>query len=305
MNKKFKSIPGNVNEQIDPKLLQNYDIKSLHGLCILAQAGPKSSPNILKAFKRVTGKVNNARWITTANSVLVHYMQLTRPSKELKLLATFVTSVYAPTMFKMKEDFHISSGPKHLFEVFKLSKDLLSTNHKVKSLKKERSDLLEGIKITIRTNGFYTHIENVLLCMIMDDNPKLNTKAIEVIKKRRQQDDLIDGQVRKFVVPEINFNAKSYDQLINLNKYADEFSSPPILSKYSLDQIKKKEFEDDFYQIPCHSQSVERAVFLTSQAAEKMVGYNARHGWIINKLARAKNFPTNCTKEHFEKVAWD
>ena len=304
MNKNFKKIPGNVSPQIHPKLLQNYDVKSLHGFSILAQEGPKASPEILKAFKRQTGKVNQSRWITTANCILVHYMQLTRPSKELRLLATFITSVYAPAIFKMKEDFHISSGPKHLFEILKLSKSLFSTKHNVKS-KKEHSDLLEGVKNTFKVNGFYTHIENVLLAMVMDDNPKMNKKAIEVIKKRRQTDDLIDGAVRKFVIPEINFNANSYDQLIDLNKYADEFSSPPILSKYSLDQIKKKEFEDDFFRIPCHSQAVERAVFLTSQAADKMVGYNARHGWIINKLKQAEMFPTTCSKEHFEKVAWD
>ena len=162
---------------------------------------------------------------------------------------------------------------------------------------------METVKHAMENNGFYAHIECVLLCMVMDPRPKVNEKAIEMIKKRRETDDLINGKVREFHIPPINYKAKSYEEMIDFDKYPHDYSSPPILAKYSIEQIQKKEFDDDFYKIRCHSQAVERAVYLTSQAAEKVIGYDARHGWILNKLKQVEKFPTDSTKEHFAKAA--
>ena len=46
----------------------------------------------------------------------------------------------------------------------------------------------------------------------------------------------------------------------------------------------------------CHSQAVERYVYLTSQAAESVVGDDKRNQFIINKDYQAQRLPKEPTK---------
>ena len=67
--------------------------------------------------------------------------------------------------------------------------------------------------------------------------------------------------------------------------------------------MELNQFDEDFFKIPCHSTAVERAVYLTSQAAEAVVGYESRHGFILNKLQSAEKIPTNFSRKHFKILA--
>ena len=125
MNKRFKKIRSPVPDHIDIELLQNKDLKNMHALCILLKKGPRAAKKILAAFFCVPGKVNQSRWITMVNNVMVHYLQQTNPTPELILLVKFITNVYIPAFIKIKQEPHISNGPKHLFNIYNLSKKLL------------------------------------------------------------------------------------------------------------------------------------------------------------------------------------
>ena len=315
MNQKFKPVPGLV-VSVDEALLQNNDLRNLVGLCLLIQAGPKAK-HLVKAFKCEPGKVSQARWVTTANNLLVHYMQLTKPSKELTLLVKIVTNIYTPTIIQIKKDYHVSNGPKHLFNIFSRAKDLLKGNVNKK--------YLDSVKTTLQTNGFNAHIENMLVCMSMDTNKQVQKKAIDVIKRRREVGESEEikskrlvkhakeekkvttkcplSDIRKFKVPQLNWDAQSYHELIDFNVDETDFSSPPIFANYTLDQIEKNQFDEDFFKIPCHSQAVERAVYLTSIAAETVVGYEDRHGFILNKIKQSEKIPINFNRNHFRKIS--
>ena len=316
MNPRFKKVPGLVNfEDVHKSLLQNNDISNLFHLCLLIQEGPKSKH--IKIFNCEPGKVTQARWITTANNILVHYMQSFSPSNELRLLVRIVVNLYAPSIFQIKKDFHVSNGPRHLFNLFSLAKDLFKANAYFK--------YLDVVKTTLQTNGFHIHIENMLITMSLDNDAKIKNKAIDIIKKRREMGETEDikarrivqytaewkkigkkgpiSHIRKFRVPEINWNARAYHELIDIDEVDEmDYSSPALLANFSIDQIKKNEFDDDFWRIPCHSQAVERAVYLTSQAAETVVGYEARHGFILNKIQSAERIPTNFSSKHFRNL---
>ena len=320
MNTKFKPVPGLV-EHVDDALLQNNDIRNLFELCLLVQAGPKADKHLVKAFQCSPGNVSQARWITTANNILIHYMQLTKPSKELRLIVKVVVNIYAPSIFQIKTNFHFSNGPKHLFNIFALAKDVFKAKMHLK--------YLDVVKSTLQTNGFHCHPENMLVCMSLDKDVKVKKKAIEIIKKRRMvgETDAIKSKrllqyakdekkgnvkehprhpcnVRKFRVPELNWSASAYYELINWDALDEtDYSSPAIFSKYSIKEIEKNQFDDEFFKIACHSQAVERAVYLTSQAAETVVGYEARHGFILNKLQIAEKIPTNFSRKHFKILA--
>ena len=318
MNPKFKPVPGLVGS-VDQVLLQNNDLRNLIALCLLVQAGPgPKGKQHLNAFKCEPGKVSNARWVTLANNCLIHYMQLTKPSKELTLIVRIVVNIYAPSIIKIKKEFHVANGPKHLFTIFSLAKDLFKGNVNKK--------YLDCVKHTLQTNGFHAHIENMLVCMALDDNKEVQEKAIDIIKRRREigEPEEIKSQrlvmhakeekykkqncplsdVRKFKVPELNWSANSYYELIDIDKVEPTvYSSPPLFANYSIDEIKEKKFDQDFFRIPVHSQAVERAVYLTSIAAETVVGYEDRHGFILNKIKRAEKVPINFNRNHFRKLA--
>ena len=314
MNPKFKPISGLV-APIDKALLQNNDITNLFHLCLLIQAGPKAK-HLVKHFDCSPGNVSQARWITTANNILILYMQSMNPSNELRLIVRIVVNLYAPSIFRIKKDFHVANGPKHFFHIFTLAKDLFKA--------KQYDKYLEVVKTTLQTNGFHCHPENLLITMSLDKDVNVKKKAIEVIKKRREvgETDEIKSRrlvqyakeekykkdcpltsVRKFKVPELNWSASAYHELVDWDELDEiDFSSPAIFSKYSLEEIEKNQFDEDFFRIPCHSQAVERAVYLTSQAAETVIGYENRHGFILNKLQSAEKIPTNFNRKHFKKI---
>ena len=65
------------------------------------------------------------------------------------------------------------------------------------------------------------------------------------------------------VTSAINFDtAENYFELV---PFSDFTTCPPVLQDFSLEQIKSLDFGEDFMKIPCHSQHVERYVYLTRE----------------------------------------
>ena len=70
-----------------------------------------------------------------------------------------------------------------------------------------------------------------------------------------EENAILTSNVRKYVVPKINFNATSYTQLIDLR--GTGITEPPLTLALS-DAFKTTPFEVPNY--PCHTQAVERAI---------------------------------------------
>ena len=88
-------------------------------------------------------------------------------------------------------------------------------------------------------------------------------------------------------IPEINFNASNWWELINIDQKG--VCEPPTTTDYSSEQLKHALKTGEMLQLPVfpsHSQSVERAVKLTSEAAEMVYGQEARHKHIQTKTLR-------------------
>ena len=98
---------------------------------------------------------------------------------------------------------------------------------------------------------------------------------------------ILTSTVRKYVVPKINFKATSYTQLIDLQKPG--ITEPPLTLSLSDAQISS--FKETPFEVPsylCHTQAVERAVRLVSEASSKVVGQKARDGYIRQRIRARK-----------------
>ena len=102
--------------------------------------------------------------------------------------------------FTIKSKPSLIYGPRHYFRRIQLIKVLP---------KKVKEIVMENIN----RSAFHCHPENLLLSMLADDNIEVRVKAVEVIIKWRtssEHPDKGNTSVRKFVVPDLNYNCKTY-----------------------------------------------------------------------------------------------
>ena len=79
-----------------------------------------------------------------------------------------------------------------------------------------------------------------------------------------------------------------------------DFSSPPLLQQFSdediIDALKKRL---QIPKVPCHTQSVERAIRLLKEAVIQYQTYESRHGHMLATLQSRNNFGTFDSKHQY------
>lgn len=184
-------------------------------------------------------------------------------------------------------------------------------------------------KKAIQRNAFPAHPENLLLCMLADENSTIRRKAVTIVQKIRIQaasngcstDDsdedekivvgyseteesdtdevmAVDESIRLFAVPKLKFQAKTYDNMINWK--AETLTEPPLTLKLTNDEILNiidKPLDAKNY--PCHSQSVERMVKVVSDASAAVYGEQRRDGFIRQRVKSRKLMSKINSKKDF------
>ena len=98
------------------------------------------------------------------------------------------------------------------------------------------------------------------------------------------------ANIRKFVVLKLNFQAKEYPDFINWAETT--FFEPPFTSNFSDQDITNLECHPlAVPAFPCHTQSVERAIRLITEAASSVIGPEARDGFIRQRIKSQKVWP--------------
>ena len=69
--------------------------------------------------------VCNFRWVNPASHVLSLHVRDPNPSIWLEKAVEYIVYVYCPTIFNVSMDPDLTSGPVHLFNMFKSARDLL------------------------------------------------------------------------------------------------------------------------------------------------------------------------------------
>jgi hypothetical protein len=95
--------------------------------------------------------------------------------------------------------------------------------------------------------------------MLTDTDQTVRVKAVDVILKLRGTQELGDDKPRKFIIPELKFDASSYTEMIDWKKEA--LYEPAITTSLTASQLRDLKLAPLMLpRYPAHTQSVERLV---------------------------------------------
>lgn len=267
----FVPVSGNVPEvPLDIAKEFSTDQKYLFDICTSIKSGHISS----SLAKKSPGTIHHARWLTKANRILRLYVSTDGPCQTLRDLVHIIMNVYAPGWFRIKSHPKASDGAPNFWYLTSL----------LKTVENKYAVIMQRV---LRNNSYFANPENILLAMMADTRREIRELAIQRIFQARKQ----EINVRNFELPKtLNFNADDYSKMIDWNN--EHVTEPPILKDYgNAELLKMKNKPLQRILIPCHSQGIERAVHLVTQASEHKIGYENRHKFIVNTLQSRKALP--------------
>ena len=101
-----------------------------------------------------------------------------------------------------------------------------------------------------------------------------------------------------FKVPQLNWEATSYTRMIDWQKSV--VTEPPVVKSFSDDMLKQVYSQPlNLPDYSVHTQSVERAVKLVSEASKEVYGGKARHSLILSRLESREQRPSYDTKSEY------
>ena len=231
------------------------------------------------------GAFNIHRWLTLATRILRLYVSTEQPSDTLRKLVRFIVGHYVPVWCTIKRNELCTSGAKNLFRAVEL-------------LRQQPDDIQEIVQDVLKRNAFWAHPEQMLLAMSADDRQPIREEAVQLIRSaRRHQTE----EVRQFRLPGLHFGATCYSKLITWD--AETVTEPPLLRDLpdeDLDGILQTPLVVPPY--PVHTQAVERAVRVVTEACERVQGEEARHGFIMARIKHRKMLPSVNKKQDFRAL---
>ena len=274
------------------------------------------------------GPLSMSRWLTLAGRILRKYVATEKPTKKFQAIVHAIVNFYAPSWFHIKTHPNCTDGPKNLFKMVENSRKLSLNLQEIVQKVLQRNGYFahsEAILLSMLadSNGDIRAqaVNTILTIRMKADSESLELSGISFPPDNRGVDDVDDdnecsddetpftlepsekfaienAKVRKFKVPKINFLAQSYIELIDWEDTA--LSEPPLtLSKTNEELLAYKESPLVVPKYPCHTQAVERAVRLVSEASAAVIGQEARDGYIRQRMEARKILPNFETKKEF------
>lgn len=240
---------------------------------------------------RNPGPLCHSRWLTCANRVLRLFISQTSPTNEVKILVNYIMKTYAPVWFDIKRYQSVKYGPKHIFKVIQTTRQF-------------PDDIKKIIDPVIQRNAFFSHPENMLLAMIVDERQHIRELGYRRVLKARTKNPK-GKSVRTFTTPSLNFDATDYTEMIDWANC--KLSPPPMMESLTTDTISsvlqnKTLPEFDFIDFPNHTQAVERCVKLVTESADKVCGQKNRDGYIRATLLSRSRMPKFDHKSEFKTM---
>ena len=280
----FPTLPNHVLESLSSDQYYAYEI------CQAVISG-----NMTEDLKLLEiGKLSHARWLTLGCRVLRYYVAQNIPSASLKSLAEFAVKVYFPCWFNIKLNCKITDGSKNFFNIIE------------RTSKIQNKEILGVVKNVLQRNGFFAHFENVALAMLADEDETIRRTAVNKILQIREAlkqnmpetfSSASSNEIRKFEIPQIDFDARSYHSMINLNQ--SNLSEPPALKSLQLQEIEAMRKHKLIMNHPCHNQAVERHIKVVTEASSLFCTFEQRDGSIRQKLRSRQLMKKFDTKKQF------
>lgn len=214
---------SNLDSEVTEKL--SSDAKYLYKLCRIVNDGVDEHNHDF-LFNKI-GPLCHSRWLTLASRVLRKYISMGNQctlNEKIRLLAKYIVGVYWKMHIRVKYENTIMDGPSILFQEVQSQKTLFKD-----------SEELQVLQQSVQQNCYFAHPENVLLAMLGDNEKIVRAKAVKLITKiRRTGSSSTDSSqspnpsVREFHLPQLNFDAESYIDMITI--YDSGRSAPTYLS---------------------------------------------------------------------------
>ena len=278
------------------------------------------------------GKYHGARWNTLANRLMRKYVATPRPSRKFRKLIHSIIHHYAPSWFQIKTHPRCVDGPKNFYKMVeyqrKLEPELQEEVQKVMQRNayfahpeaillsmladSDREVRAQAVN-TILTIQMKLDQARADLCQEDDGRGVDEEDEDEEEPPEGEEDDafqldpsedhaISNSQVRKFVLPKVNFSATSYTELIDWE--SAKLTEPPFTLDFKeADLFAIKEAPLEVPNYPCHTQAVERAIKLVSEASAAVVGQEAREGFISQQIKERQELSKfESKKDYFPKV---
>ena len=235
------------------------------------------------------GPLNHARWLTLANRICRLFISKVRLSAKLKSdlfqVVQFIMLCYGPGWFHIKTKPNLIHSPEHVLTSVTNYRKLPEKTQKI-------------VKPFIASNSYHANSEHILLAMLCSDDSQLREDAVQRILDLRAGSNSAN-QLREFVPPKtLNFNATHIRELIDWD--LETISEPPLtykLSTQALIEIEVEKLTIKPYKV--HTQSVERAVKLVTQASISVYGPEARDGFVKATVLSRRIMPKLTSKKDF------
>ena len=222
---------------------------------------------------QVAGPINHSRWLTLAIRILQLYTRTTVPDAGLMNVTRYIVQVYSPVWFKIKKDSKFVNGPSNIFSLLQL-------------VKLQPEEVKTIVKPVIQNNAYFAESGILLCAMLESSSESVRQAAVKKIREIRENPPkkprarVLTG-IRKHIIPELQWEADSWDSIIDWNSV--RVHEPQILSDLSLEELESAVSSPiTFPELPVHSQSVERAVKLVTEASSTVCGEDNRHKWILS-----------------------
>ena len=233
------------------------------------------------------GKQCHSRWITTGEAILILWMckhELTGDTLDtLKLLVTFLVQVYFPMFFKIKVKHSIQDGPYHVLSLLNL-------------VRQQNAIVKHTVEPYIMCGAWFAHSEPVILSLVSSDDPEERNFGVKQILKIRGSEEYGETSPRARRTPTLNMEARNLMELID---WDNEVLHEPVftchLSKKEICAFEVAPFKPPYY--PNHTQSVERAVKLVTEASKAVSGFQNRDGYIKSPMASRAIVPKFSSKK--------
>ncbi|XP_043238696.1 uncharacterized protein LOC122390101 [Amphibalanus amphitrite] len=271
----YEPVPGNTPD-LPAAVIQELstDQQLLYLLAAAVQSGSVDN----KTAGRRIGPLNHARWLTLAARLLRLYVSTVAPSGALQDLVQYVVRHYVPMWFTIHQNSSCDQGSRNLFRSVVLLRDLPQRSQAV-------------IRPVIQRNGYWAHSEQLLLAMVTDSERAVREKAVQHIGAARQ---LHAEEVRPFVIPVVNFDATTYTDLIS---WDGRITQPPLLRDLSHSElVHVMDAPLTVPPYPVHTQAVERAVRMVTEACTAVIGDEARDGHITHHCKAETSTPASCAQ---------
>ena len=237
---------------------------------------------------RKCGPLNHARWLTLGCRIMACYTRTLKPTQKLVKLTKYIVRVYSPTWFRFKSSNGLAEAPEIVLELI----------HRLEDLKDP--EISRIVKKNIQNNTYALLSENFIYSLVCNDDYQVRNIGLKAILRIRSESRTFENQPFK-KIPPINFKAACWTELISLDDVSI-LREPPVTSDITDSEIQSHiddKTKPNLPNLPLHSQSVERAVKLVTEASLNFYGEESRHQAILTKILSRKCRPTFQSKGHY------